>query len=135
MATDPRFASAPARAENDEALVAAIEARLLQRPAAEWELALIKADVGCAVANMQGHPVMTSFDPVLRDTGLTATIEDPVYGEIVRAAPPVAFSETPGRVVPPCLRGEHNGAVLTEFGYSSEEIEQLEASGAILPPD
>jgi crotonobetainyl-CoA:carnitine CoA-transferase CaiB-like acyl-CoA transferase len=134
LARDPRFASIAARAEHDEALVAAIEARMLERSAADWEQTLIKADVGCAAVNMQGHPVMTSFDPVLRDTGLTVTIEDPQYGEIVRAAPPVTFSATPVRVAPPCLRGEHNVSVLTEMGYSAEQIEQLEAAGAIIAP-
>ena len=89
---------------------------MLERPAAEWEQALTKAGVGCAAVNMQGHPVMTSFDPVLRETGLTVTFEDPQFGEMVRAAPPVTFSETPGRVALPCMRGEHNVTVLTRAG-------------------
>ena len=134
LGRDRRFSSAAGRAEHDESLVALIEARLLERPAADWEQALIKADVGCAVANMQGHPVMTSFDPVLRDTGLTVTVEDPQYGEIVRAAPPVAFSQTPGHVGPPCRRGEHNVTVLSEVGYSPAQIQELEAIGAIVAP-
>jgi crotonobetainyl-CoA:carnitine CoA-transferase CaiB-like acyl-CoA transferase len=134
LAQDPRFSSIPARAENDELLSAELEAVMLERPAADWEQALIKADVGCAAVNMQGHPVMTSFDPVLRETGLTVTMEDPTYGEMVRAAPPVSFSETPGRVAPPCLRGQHNVAILTEVGYSAEEIAELEAIGAVIAP-
>jgi crotonobetainyl-CoA:carnitine CoA-transferase CaiB-like acyl-CoA transferase len=134
LAQDPRFSSISVRAEHNAPLITAIEARMLKRPAADWEHVLTKAGVGCAAVNMQGHPVMTSFDPVLRDTGLTVTVEDPQYGEIVRAAPPVAFSETPGRVGPPCLRGEHNVSVLTSVGYSAQDIEQLEAIGAIIPP-
>ena len=107
---------------------------MLERPAAEWEQSLTKAGVGCAAVNMQGHPVVTSFDPVLRETGLTVAFQDPQFGEMVRAAPPVTFSETPGRVGLPCTRGEHNVALLGELGYSAEEIEQLEASGAIIAP-
>jgi len=134
LARDPRFDSKAARAANDDALAAVIEERLLEHPAADWERILVKADVGCAAVNMDGHPMMTAFDPVLRDMGLTATIDDPVYGEIVRAAPPVQFSETPGRVAPPCLRGQHNETVLAEVGYSPEEIAELVASGAIVAP-
>ena len=52
---------------------------------------------------MTGQPIFTVFDPVLRETGLTVAADHPVFGEMVRAAPPVAFSETPGRVAPPCL--------------------------------
>jgi len=134
LALDPRFSSVAARAEHDEPLVEIIAARVLERPAAEWEQALTKAGVGCAAVNMQGHPVVTSFDPVLRETGLTIAFEDPQFGEMVRAAPPVTFSETAGRVALPCTRGEHNVTLLRELGYSAGEIEQLEASGAIVAP-
>jgi crotonobetainyl-CoA:carnitine CoA-transferase CaiB-like acyl-CoA transferase len=135
LSQDPRFRSIAARAEHDEPLVTVIAERMLERPATDWEQALIKAGVGCAAVNMQGHPVMTSFDPVLRETGLTVTVEDPQYGELVRAAPPVSFSETPGRMGPPCLRGQHNVPVLMEVGYSEEEVAQLEAGGAVIAPE
>ena len=68
---------------------------------------------------MKGQPAFTSFDPVLRETGLTVEIDHPMFGPIVRAAPPVSFSETPGKVAPPCVRGEHNHAILSEIGYSA----------------
>jgi crotonobetainyl-CoA:carnitine CoA-transferase CaiB-like acyl-CoA transferase len=52
----------------------------------------------------------------------------------VRAAPPIAFSETPSRVGRPAARGQHNRAILTELGYDDAAISALEASGAITPP-
>ena len=82
---------------------------------------------------MQGQPVVTSFDPVLRESGLTVAFEHPLFGEMVRAAPPVAFSDTPGRVGPPCVRGEHNHAILAELGYGDAQIASLEARGVIVP--
>ena len=85
--------------------------------------------------NLVGQPVFTSFDPVLRETGLTATIEHPLYGEIVRAAPPIAFSETPGRTAPPCARGQHNASLLTELGYSEADIVKFEELGVVTPPE
>ena len=134
LATDVRFASAEARAANNDALAVALGARFKDKPAAEWETALLAVDVGCVEANMKGQPAFTSFDPVLRETGLTVEIEHPIFGAIVRAAPPVSFSETPGRVAPPCVRGEHNDALLGEIGYSADEIAELEADGVVFRP-
>jgi crotonobetainyl-CoA:carnitine CoA-transferase CaiB-like acyl-CoA transferase len=44
------------------------------------------------------------------------------------------FSETPGRVGPSCLRGEHTRSVLAGLGYSATEIEELERTGAVFGP-
>ena len=47
LADDPRFASAPARHENDAALAARLAAVFAADPAAQWEKRLSAADVGC----------------------------------------------------------------------------------------
>jgi crotonobetainyl-CoA:carnitine CoA-transferase CaiB-like acyl-CoA transferase len=135
VADDERFATEVGRREHDAALGAALAARFRDKPAAAWESALTAADVGCVAVNTDGQPVFTTYDPVLRATGLTVTFEHPLFGEMVRAAPPVAFSETPARVAPPCLRGQHNREILTELGYSETEIGDLEARGAVIAPD
>jgi crotonobetainyl-CoA:carnitine CoA-transferase CaiB-like acyl-CoA transferase len=83
---------------------------------------------------MKGQPVFTSYDPVLRENGLTVSVDHPLYGEIIRAAPPISFSETPGRVAPPCTRGQHNRSILTELGYSDGDITKFEELNVIIPP-
>ena len=135
LATDHRFATGPQRARHDEALASALSARFAEKPAAEWESMLTDADVGCVEANLQGQPIVTSFDPVLRDSGLTVAFDHPLFGEMVRAAPPVMFSETPGRVGLPCARGEHNRSILREHGFGDDEITRLEGEGIVIPPD
>ncbi|HUF96814.1 MAG TPA: CoA transferase [Ilumatobacter sp.] len=133
LATDDRFADANSRVKNDQALAAALGSRFKTRPALEWEALCTAARVGCVAANMSGHPVFTSFDPGLREAGLTVTVEHPLFGEMVRAAPPVTFSETPGRVAPPCQRGQHNRSILAEVGYSDDEIARFEADEIVIP--
>jgi crotonobetainyl-CoA:carnitine CoA-transferase CaiB-like acyl-CoA transferase len=135
LSTDDRFATAKSRQVNDAALIAALSARFKEKGAAEWEATLTKVDVGCVEANMKGQAAFTSFDPVLRETGLTLAIDHPTFGSMVRSAPPVSFSETPGRVELPCMRGQHNQSILTELGCTPDEVARLEADGIIFPPD
>ena len=134
LAEDQRFGSVAARQDHDQDLCQLLGDVFAQRSAADWEVLLTKARVGCVEADTKGQPIVTSFDPVLRETGLTVAYDHPLFGEMVRAAPPVAFSETPGRVAPPCVRGQHNRSVLAELGYTPEEVAGLEASGAVIPP-
>ena len=134
LAGDERFASAKAREMHDEILTGLLAARLREKPADEWESLMSAARVGCVQVNMGGQPVFTSYDPVLRQTGLTVTVDHPLYGEMVRAAPPVSFSETPGRVAPPCAHGQHNRAILAEIGYSDEDINEFETRKVVIPP-
>lgn len=134
LATDARFASPGARTDNDDALIAALASRFADKPASEWESVMTAAGVGVVAVEMQGQPVVMSFDPVLRATGLTVAFEHPQFGEMVRAAPPVTFSEMPGLVAPPCVRGQHNRSLLAELGYSDEQIAALEQSGVVIPP-
>jgi crotonobetainyl-CoA:carnitine CoA-transferase CaiB-like acyl-CoA transferase len=61
--------------------------------------------------------------------------EHPLFGEIIRAAPPISFSEVAGRVAPPCVRGQHNRTILTELGYSAGDIDKFEELNVIALPD
>jgi crotonobetainyl-CoA:carnitine CoA-transferase CaiB-like acyl-CoA transferase len=133
LISDSRFADSEQRHKHDADLIKTIEGLLTTRSAAEWEELLSALDVGCVEVNMKGQPFFTSFDPVLRETGLTVEIDHPMYGTLVVAAPPIRFSETPGRTGLPCFRGQHNSSVLGEFGFSAQEIEAFETSGVLFP--
>jgi crotonobetainyl-CoA:carnitine CoA-transferase CaiB-like acyl-CoA transferase len=135
LAGDARFADASSRAAHDGDLIAELATAFAKRPALEWESELSAAGLGCAAVSMQGQGIFTSTDRALRESGLTVAFAHPLFGEMVRASPPVAFSETPGRVAPPCARGQHNRTLLIELGYGEEAIAALEADGVVIPAD
>jgi crotonobetainyl-CoA:carnitine CoA-transferase CaiB-like acyl-CoA transferase len=120
--------------KSEDALVATLTALFAKRSALDWEEALSAVKVGAAAVSLQGQAAFSSFDPGLRAAGLTVAVEHPLFGEMVRWAPHIAFSESNGRVAPPCVRGEHNHAVLRELGYGSAAISALEAKGVVFPP-
>jgi crotonobetainyl-CoA:carnitine CoA-transferase CaiB-like acyl-CoA transferase len=135
VADDERFATDDARCKYDTELESTVGSLLLARPARDWEQLCTTADVGCVEVAMGGQAVTTSFDPGLREAGLTVVFEHPLFGEMVRAAVPVTFSATPGRIGLPSRRGENNRSVLGELGYSDAELDELESAGVLVPPD
>jgi crotonobetainyl-CoA:carnitine CoA-transferase CaiB-like acyl-CoA transferase len=132
---DARFETADARRANDAALASAIAEALTSRDAADWEKLLTEAGVGCARVFPDGHSAFSATDPVMRETGLVVEIEHPLFGKLLRHGLPVAFSETPGRVGTSCLRGEHTLPILSELGYSDDEVARLLEQKVVFGPD
>jgi crotonobetainyl-CoA:carnitine CoA-transferase CaiB-like acyl-CoA transferase len=119
---------------SDGEIMSALSSVFAQRPALDWEAALTAVGVGAASVSMGGLASTTSFDHGLKQSGLTVVCEHPLFGEMTRWAPPVSFSEGEGRIARPCMRGEHNRAILQDLGYGDAEIADLEASGVVFPP-
>ena len=101
------------------------------RPPRAWEERLTEAGVACVEVFGASHSEFTCTDPVLRETGLVVEVEHPRFGPVLRAGPPVALSETPARVAPGCLVGQHTAAILAELGYAPERIDELTAQGTV----
>jgi crotonobetainyl-CoA:carnitine CoA-transferase CaiB-like acyl-CoA transferase len=131
LAEDERFRTPELRGEHDEALTALLADVFQTKDAASWEEVLSTADVGCAQAFTGSHSEFTCTDPVLRETDLVVEIEHPVFGTVLRHGLPVALSDTPGRLAPCCLNGEHTEKILAELGYSVEQIEELKAAEVV----
>jgi alpha-methylacyl-CoA racemase len=54
-------------------------------------------------------------------------------GGVTQAGPAPRFSRTPGAISrPPAQPGEHTDEALSDWGFSTEEIEKLKAAGAIV---
>ena len=124
LATDPRYATNPARVANRDELVATIAARIATRPAAEWLAVLEAGQVPCGPIN---DLAQVFADPQVLHRGMVSRIPHPVAGELQLVANPVRFSATPARSqqAPPLL-GEHTGEILgTLLGLSAGELDGL----------
>ncbi|MGE5858888.1 MAG: CaiB/BaiF CoA transferase family protein [Solirubrobacterales bacterium] len=73
---------------------------------------------------------------LVREREMTVTYEQPELGEIKQLGFPIKLSRTPASIErsAPAL-GEHTAEMLGESGYSAEEIEAMEESGAAKGPD
>ena len=71
-------------------------------------------------------------DDQVKANGLIVDVEHETFGPVKMAGPPIAFSETPAEVgqASPVL-GRHTDEVLSEVGYSAEELSALRADGVI----
>jgi crotonobetainyl-CoA:carnitine CoA-transferase CaiB-like acyl-CoA transferase len=67
---------------------------------------------------------------------MTLAYEQPGLGEVRQLGFPIKLSRTPAGIDRPApALGEHTMEVLTEAGYSAEEVEALAESGAVKGPD
>jgi crotonobetainyl-CoA:carnitine CoA-transferase CaiB-like acyl-CoA transferase len=131
LLTDERFVDAERRATNDEALATLLGENFATRPAAEWEALLAPHGVACVEVFLASHSEFTCTDKVLRESGLVVEVDHPYFGPIVRHAPIVTLSETPARIAPGCMAGQHTEAILTELRYTTDQIAALHEAGTV----
>jgi crotonobetainyl-CoA:carnitine CoA-transferase CaiB-like acyl-CoA transferase len=126
---DARFASDKARGDNGETISKRVGEWCAARSSEEAIAAFEKARVP---AGPVYRPRETLSDPHVKAAGFFTTVDFPGIGKAPVAATPVKLHGTPGTVRkrPPVL-GEHTDEVLSELGYSTEEIESLKRSGAL----
>jgi len=126
LEADPRFATFNARMEHINEVYSELGEILLTRTTEEWLALFDEADVPA----MPMHSFETVLlDPHLAATGFFESVEHPTEGKILSMAVPARFSRTqpkPKRFAPKL--GEHGAEILSEVGYSDEEIQALTAS-------
>jgi alpha-methylacyl-CoA racemase len=73
---------------------------------------------------------------LVRERKMVVSYEQPEMGEVKQLGFPIKLSRTPASIERPApALGEHTAEVLRDAGYSPEEIQALEESGAAKGPD
>jgi crotonobetainyl-CoA:carnitine CoA-transferase CaiB-like acyl-CoA transferase len=115
--------------ETRSRIIAAIAARMRERPFAEWADLFEREDIPYARSQWTEDLL---DDPQVRDQGLVITVDDPLLGPVEQMAAPFAFSEAPSQPPRPApLPGEHTDEVCRELGLTASDIRELREAGAI----
>ena len=130
LAAEPRFRTAEARREADEALAGVLSALFATGDADEWERVLIAAGIGCVRAD--GYRSAGDFflnDPHVQANRWMPEVEHAQWGRYRRWGTTLTCSATPLRPGPGVLAGQHGDAILAELGYDQAAIAELHADG------
>ena len=129
MFANPDYSSNGARVNNRATLIPLLQEYFLTRPVDDWVKDLQAASVPCGPIN--------DIADVFADSQVLARqmfqeMPHPTLGSIKQTGLPIKFSKTPGGLDrhPPLL-GEHNQQLLSELGYSDQEIAKLEENSVI----
>lgn len=124
MATDPRFIKNADRLANRAAMIELFQAALADKDGHSFCLELLNMGLPAGPV----LPVDESMVAPHTEARQMVTELDGYRG----LGTPIKMSRTPGgtRAKPPSF-GQHGEEVLTQFGYSAEEIEKLKAEGIL----
>lgn len=123
IASNPLYSSNEVRVHNRQALIDTLTPLLLERTVAEW----------LALGEQHGFPCgpINSIDRVFADEQVVARelvkeLPSAEYGSVKTVASPMRFDGAPAcaNEAPPAL-GEGNIDVLTQLGYSADDIARL----------
>jgi crotonobetainyl-CoA:carnitine CoA-transferase CaiB-like acyl-CoA transferase len=122
-AGEGEFADNPSRVRNRVRLAALIETVTLGHPRRRWLDLFDAREIPCGPINDYSQ---VFADPQIGAREMVIETDHPVLGGLRTLGSPIKLSRTPTdatRRAP--LLGEHTHEVLTEFGFSDQEIDQL----------
>ena len=129
LTDDPKYRSNTDRVQHREELVSILSERFRTRTTAEWVEVIGDAGVPCGPINRVSDLVS---DPQVLARDMMVSIPHPQVPGLRAPGSPLKLADMPPTVKrhPPLL-GEHNREVLSELGYSIEEVHQLSEEGVI----
>jgi formyl-CoA transferase len=126
--TDPDFATPRARLPRLMEVFATIEEWTKEHTKFEVMDILNQYDIPCG-------PILSmkeiAEEPSLRATGTIVEVEHPERGTYLTVGNPIKLSDSPTDVRRSPLLGEHTDEVLTQLGYSPDQIAALREARAI----
>jgi len=127
--TDPKWGNNRYRVEHYDEFSDMVEEVTKTKTTDEW-LALIKElDMPASRVNTMEEGLE---DPGVKATGMIKTVQHARAGEIKIMDKPWQMSDSPGELrYPPPAHGQHSSEILTEFGYSAEEINSFKEAEAL----
>ncbi len=130
LATDPRFATNPARVANRDVLVPLLAEMVATRGRDEWIGLLEAVGVPCGPINDVGE---VFANEQVQARGMAVALPHPTTGQVTLVRSPMKMSGTPATSdkAPPLL-GQHTDEVLRDvLGRSGDEIAALRARGVV----
>ncbi|MCK9519781.1 MAG: CoA transferase [Dehalococcoidia bacterium] len=130
LVDDPRFCAFRERITNRTELIAEFDRIFAQRDQWDW-VNYLTGECALPVAPIQDYGQVVE-DPQVRANGYIVPLEHPSGRTLEIVGPAVQLSASPGsiRTAAPDF-GEHTEQVLTEAGFSWDEISHLHDAGAI----
>lgn len=124
---DPRFATNAARVDNRNATLELVQSALYTQPREYWIEALNRAGIPCSPLHTLGE---LSRHEHTSASGMVFEYQHPHLGTTKTVAQPIRFNgqrTTVRRPLP--MAGEQTKDILSEAGYSTEEIKNLLSTG------
>ncbi|HZY15438.1 MAG TPA: formyl-CoA transferase [Ramlibacter sp.] len=126
--TDPKYATPPARLPHLKAIFARIEQWTMTKDKFEAMDILNKYDIPCG-------PILSmkeiAREPALRATGTVVEVDHPTRGKYLSVGNPIKLSDSVTEVKRSPLLGEHTDEVLSQLGYTPDQVAELRESKVI----
>jgi crotonobetainyl-CoA:carnitine CoA-transferase CaiB-like acyl-CoA transferase len=131
LKSDPDFLNNAGRMKHRYKLHALIEDKLKSNTRSYWTQRFVDAGIPAGPINSIADALR---EPQVAHLGLVETHPHPTLGGLSQLSNPLALGSTKQswiRRSPPLL-GQHTRDILTEFGFSGDEIASFEAAGTVL---